>query len=225
MNSSELYDTFRSDVSDVAKPYLWSDDEVFRYMDAAYKMFVRLTGGITDFLSDATLIDIVAGEKVADSHPSILRVLHAERVSDGNPLRIVNTTDLNSVIQNDYGALRNLVNDRSIGTVHSMIIGRQKDKVEWASIPVEDDQAQLSVFRLPLEDICGFDHDLAEVDEMHHIYLLDWMKHLAYKKHDAETYDVNKSTHCGDEFRAYCLQAKGELERQRYKVGVVQYGG
>lgn len=225
MNSSELYDTFRSDVSDVAKPYLWSDDEVFRYMDAAYKMFVRLTGGITDFLSDATLIDMVAGEKVADSHPSILRILHAERVSDGNPLRIVNTTDLNSVIQNDYGALRNLVNDRSIGTVHSMIIGRQKNKVEWVSTPAEDDQAQLSVFRLPLENITGFDQELAEVDDMHHIYLLDWMKHLAYKKQDADTFDKGKSEEFKADFEAYCMFAKGELERKSFKVRVVQYGG
>lgn len=225
MNSSELYDTFRSDVSDVAKPYLWSDDEVFRYMDAAYKMFVRLTGGITDFLSDATLIDMVAGEKVADSHPSILRILNASRVSDGNPLRIVNTTDLNSIMQSDYGNVRSLLNDKTIGAVHSMIIGRQKDKVEWASIPIQDDQAQLSVFRLPLENITTFDQELDEVDDMHHVYLLDWMKHLAYKKQDADTFDKGKSDSFKADFEEYCLFAKGELERQRFKPLVVQYGG
>ena len=41
MNSTGLYDTFRSDVVDTARPYLWTDDDVWRYAADAHRMFIR----------------------------------------------------------------------------------------------------------------------------------------------------------------------------------------
>ena len=79
MNVLELYDQFRSDVVDVIKPTIWSDDDVFRYMDDAYKMFVRLTGGIADFTSDFARVNIVTGEKVGEYDKRILRIMKAYR--------------------------------------------------------------------------------------------------------------------------------------------------
>jgi hypothetical protein len=194
-------------------------------MDAAYKMFVRLTGGITDFTSEACSIAIATGERVADCHPSILRVLTAQRASDDAELKIVNITDLNTVSPSDYGAVRSLLRDTSTGAVHTMIIGRQKNKVEFISTPVADDEALLSVYRLPLDTISGAGQELSEVEDHHHIYLLDWMKHLAYRKQDADTFDKARSEECGQNFEKYCAFSKGELERTRHKTRVVQYGG
>ena len=225
MNSSELYDTFRSDVTDVAKPYLWSDDEVWRYMDAAYKMFVRLTGGISDFISDATQIEVAVGEKVADLHPSILRVTSAQLLSTGRSLYIANLLDMQNVSESDYGSVRRLIADDRDGPVHSMIIGRQKDKVEWVNRPVEADVVQLSVFRLPLETIVGAGQEFTDVHDTHHTYLLDWMKHLAHKKQDAETFDKGRAEQFKKDFENYCFFAKAELERMRHKTRVVEYGG
>lgn len=225
MNSGELYDTFRSDVVDTAKPYLWSDVEVYRYMDAAYKMFVRLTGGIKDFTSEVCEIAVSTGERVADYHPSILRFLTATRASDGTIVKIVNLNDEVSTRGSDYGIASSLLTDTRPGDVHSMLIGRQRGKVEFVGTPVVDDTIRLTVHRLPLVSVSDGSHPLDEVDSDHHTYLLDWMKHLAYRKQDAETFDKAKSEQCGQDFERYCFSVKAQHEREAYRVGAVAYGG
>ena len=64
MNVQELYDQFRSDMQDEEQDFLWTDVELFRYMNEAYRMFVRLMGGIADFTSDLCAVPIVAGEQI-----------------------------------------------------------------------------------------------------------------------------------------------------------------
>ena len=52
MTSNELLDMFRRDVMDVRRPYLWTDEEIYAYMNDAYNMFARMTGGISDYTTD-----------------------------------------------------------------------------------------------------------------------------------------------------------------------------
>lgn len=224
MNSGELLDAWRVDVVDVAKPYLWSDDEGYRYMDAAYRQFVRLTGGIPDFTSDATQVPIVIGESVVDLHPSILRIMSAYK-SNGTVLEIVNLTDAAYMQSSDYGVMRQLYLDGRSGPVRYMIIGAEKDKAKWVQVPTAADTVSLHIYRLPFVHIVDETHALADIDEQHHIYLLDWMKHLSYKKQDAETFDKTKSADAEVSFRKYCDQCKREWERYKHKTRVVQYGG
>ena len=225
MNSEELFDAFRSDIVDTATPYLWTEDEVTRYADAAYRMFVRLTGGIADFTSSATQIDIVAGEATAEMAPSILRVMSAYRASDGVEIIVANLTDAAFMRSSDYNIVRQLYNDTRPGPVNYMVIGTQPDVCKWVQIPSEDDVASLNVYRLPLTHITDGTHELSEVKEDHHTYLLDWMKHLAYKKQDAETFDRSKSNEHKTNFENYCAFCKTEWERYKHKTRVVQYGG
>jgi len=55
--------------------------------------------------------------------------------------------------------------------------------------------------------------------------LLDWMKHLAYQKNDADTYDTDESVRFGNEFIAKATQLKRELQRRRFPSGPIAYGG
>jgi len=66
---------------------------------------------------------------------------------------------------------------------------------------------------------------LSEVNEDHHIHLLDWMKHLAYLKRDSETYNKKASDEHAALFINYCSAAKAEAARYRSKVRTIQYGG
>jgi hypothetical protein len=226
INSGELYDTFRSDVVDEELPYLWKDEEVWRYMDAAYRMFVRLNGGIADFSSDATRITLSAGEEFVDLHPSLLRIMSAERVSDNGVVKIINNPELDSLVSDpDYSEIRTLARTNTPGTVKYLLIGTERNKGRVFHIPQVDDELSCVIYRLPLTNIVDGTHDLAEVDEDHHIYLLDWMKHLAYKKQDAETFDKTKSTEAGEAFKAYCEFTKAEWARYKHKTRVVSYGG
>lgn len=228
MKVSETYALYRQDVQDTSRPHLWSDSEVYRYMDEAYRMFVRLTGGIADFTSDATRVDIVAGEREAELSPLILRIMSAQRESDSHPIKIVNPTDPATFGTSDYGQLRSSLMSPQPGTVRAMVIGGQRGKCQWIDIPDADDAALLHIYRLPSYSIRGAedaDFEFDEIGEEHHYSLLLWMKHLGYSKADADTFNPEKARHFEDEFRAYCRAAKAEWERYKHKTRVVAYGG
>lgn len=225
MNSGELYDRFRSDVVDVEKPYLWSEDEVWGYMDAAYKLFVRDTDGIGDATSSATEVSVSAGEAFSDVHPSILKFRQAFLASTGAELNIINTQDTAKLTTSDYGVLRSLNAASQPGPVRNMIVGLERGKVRWAQVPVVDDTVNLVTYRLPLAAITG-DGQGFEIGEEHHIYLLLGMKAQAYQKQDAETFDRGRATDNEARFTAYCAKAKAEAERYKSKpVRSVVYGG
>lgn len=223
--ASELFEAFRSDVVDEVAPYLWKDTEIVRYADAAYRRFVRLTGGIHDFTSPITRVDIVAGEEIATVSPLILRFDKAQRESDGREIAIANWTDQGLMRRDDYGVSSFLYNDRAPGEVRYMVIGSEVGKVKWVSPPAADDVALLQVYRLPLTHIVDGTHTLSEVNEDYHIHLLDWMKHLAFLKQDSETHNKRASDEHRAAFIQTCAEAKAEMDRYRSKVRTVQYGG
>ncbi len=217
MTSDELYEAFREDIVDVAKPYLWSDAEVWRYMNDAYSMLVRLTQGIPDADSEATEVQIVANDGHGELHPSILRIMSATRRSDGAEIKVINATDLS--------AYKRLASLRESGRVEYMLVGSKPHACRWVGVPLTDDVCDLTVYRLPLVPITGPGQQLAEVEDMHHIHLLNWMKHLAYKKHDAETFNPSASKEYAAEFATYCDRVQAEWERYKHKTRVVAYGG
>lgn len=223
--ASELFEAFRSDVVDEVAPYLWKDTEIVRYADAAYRRFVRLTGGIHDFTSPITRVNVVAGEATAEVSKLILRFDTATRESDGKDIEVTNWTDRNLMRRDDFGFSNSLYNDGGVGEIRYMVIGNQEGIVKWVRIPAADDVVNLQVYRLPLTHIVDGTHTMDEINEDHHIHLLDWMKHLAFLKQDSETYDKDSSDRHGSAFVAYCAQAKAEMDRYRSKVRVVQYGG
>lgn len=230
MTSDELFDAFRNDVVDIALPYLWTDSEVWRYMNDAYVMFARLMGGIADKTSAITLIDIALGEKTAEVSPLILKFRQAELVSSGKKIEIVNETDMLLTTRADYGSVRTLYRNNQPGPVSYMVVGEDRNRlrgiVEWVQIPTENDQAQTSVLRLPLEKITDAGgQEFDDIGEEHHEHLLLWMKARAYGKQDAETFDRGKSEGYKAAFEQYCDRARLEYEKYKTKVRVVSYGG
>lgn len=228
MNSAELLYAFRSDVGDVERPYLWSNPEAFRYMDSAYRMFVRLVGGIADFTTpEVTRVNLRAGVDVYDLHPAILRIRQVMRASDNVEVRVINDLDQRNLFRSvyDYGQFRTLLQSNQPGEVRYLVTGQQRNKAKTIQIPMSADTLTMDVYRMPLTHVVNDTHPLDEVDEDHHMYLLDWMKHLAYKKQGAGAPDNGKSDEFELSFRSYCAQVKAEWERYKHKTRVVSYGG
>lgn len=225
MLATDLFAAFRSEVMDTAKPYFWSDADVWRYMNDAYSMFVRLTGGVADSSSDLTRVDVVPGEAEADVSRKILKFRSARLLSNGRPLEIINHTDFPLRSDTDYGAVSMLTANTLPGPVRYMVIGQQRGQVSWVRIPEVADTVQLSVYRLPLATLSVDGGELDEVDEEHHIHLLLWMKGLAYDKHDADSFDSTRRDQNKQAFMSYCDFAKAEWERAKSKVRTVAYGG
>lgn len=216
MNADELLSAFRHEVTDTETPYLWTDEEVYGYIDAAQKMFCRLTDGIADAATPSVCtLSITAGAPWVDISPLILKVRSAYRTDTGREVGVINVEDM---------ARRGWRFDGNRGRMQALIAGMTDHKLRVYPDPIEDVTVHLTVFRLPLHSVSDVQIDL-EIGDQHHWYLLDWMKHLAHKKQDAETYNKGRSDLFERSFRSYCDQAKREQERIRHKPRVVAYGG
>ena len=228
MNASELAAYFRSQVRDEVAPYLWSDDEILVYMNEAQKMFVRLTNGIYDVSSQACLVDVAAGEKYSSLHSSVLEIRKAYYVDPSTSYRrelnIINLADTARLSSVDYGIYHNPGIQDTVGIVSYMLVGEQKGKVRWINIPDSNATVELAIARLPLAALSNDQQDL-EVDDQHHIHLIEWMKHLAYNKQDGDAFNPKTSIESEMRFRAYCDFVWKEWERYRHTHRSIAYGG
>jgi hypothetical protein len=226
VNSTQLYELFRSDTTDTVPPYLWTDVEVFSYMNDAYTMFVRRIGGIPDYYTDSVCL-VTAKKEVETTkiHPKILFIREAHLEPKGEKVKVVNMQDDEYMQDEDYGLVRRIAVSKNIGHVRYLVIGIQDDVVKWVNIPDADYQVRLLVERLPLDDITGLGQEFDNVKDHHHLYFLCWMKHLAYSKQDADTFDKVKAAEEEARFSGYCLAARQEKEQYKHKVRVVRYGG
>lgn len=216
MNVETVLDVFRTEVNDISTPYLWADTEVYRYMNDAYVMFCRMTGGVADFTSDVTRVPVVTGEEVGELDKSILRIVRARRESDKAKVVVQNIPDEDFEFPSQTGR------------VSAMTMGVERGKCVWDKVPAEDDVVLLNVYRLPLREIVDSgddDFELDDVEPEHHLHLVHWMKHLAYLKNDADTFDKKKSIESREIFEAYCRQVKADWERYKHKTRIVAYGG
>lgn len=226
MTPSELLEQFRDDVSDIAQPYLWSDDEVYRHMNSAYRQFVRLTKGVADFTtSEVCEVTYSAGDQFVELHPSILRITKARLASDGREVSVKNINDMDKITgEADYGQ-RPGIDMNATGYVKYLVIGEQRNLARLVYVPDTADTLKLNVYRMPLETITGADSELTDIDADHHEYLSLWMQYRAYSKHDADAYDPKLAERRQQEFLAYCDSVKADWERYKTKTRVTAYGG
>lgn len=224
MEIKDLKTLFRKQVQDINKPYLFDDVEILQYLIDAQDRFVRELGGIRDSSTRAlTDIPVVTGAVLAKHSPYILRIRSAKLLTALRPLRIVNEGDLATVVVSDYGSITPMyLDDTDTGDVTAMVLGVEDNKVRWLKVPTTDDTCRMNIMRLPYPRIKD-DNGCLEIDEQHHMALLYWMKHMAYSKQDAETYDANLAEAAKAAFLEYAENAREDKERQRYKPRVVQY--
>lgn len=212
MNTTELLAVFREEVSDMELPYLWSDALIFRYIDDAQKQFCRLTYGIED--SRSFKITTLVNTEWYKLDARILKLRD-----------VVNLTTLGKdvpMIAAEKVADHGLRFDGSVGPVKALITGLEKDYVRTYPTPNVSEVLELRTFRLPVT--VEKDDDF-EIDEQHHLPLLDWVKHRAYNVQDAETTDTKKADKFETAFRNYCATSKIEQSRARRPVSAVTYGG
>lgn len=226
MKAGDLVKLLRNELNDRSAPYLWSDDELYEYVDCAQVMFARLTNGIPDSSSSICVQDVVEGDPVVVLHPKILRIRQARYVSnEGEPternrfLTLVNPEDLElgrPGFHEDYGPQYGFGFDYSkIGRADYLLTGADATQARLINIPDSDGRIYLTVQRLPLKTITCKD-DTFEIPEQHHRYLSYYAQHLAYLKQDAETFDRTRSAEAEEQFLQYCDLARRERERREH---------
>lgn len=217
MNSTEILETFREEMNDEADPPLWSDTLLFRYLDDAQKTFCRWTEGIEDSsTAEITRLAVVSGTEWYALDKRVLKVREAVDVSTGRPFGLYSAERAS-----DAG----IYFDGRPAQLKAFVTGLSKNMLRAWPFPNNTATVELRVFRLPLVPITDAGDQELEIDEQHHLSLLLWMKHRAYGKEDAETFDRSKRDDFEQRFQAYCARAKAEQVRLRHPAGTVQYGG
>src|SRR5450631_1099193 len=91
MDTQDLVDRFRSDLADVNNPPLWTDDDIYAYIDEAQSSFVRAVGGIPDSSTpNLAVISVAANDTQFVYDTRILKIRSAYRQSDGREVRVLN---------------------------------------------------------------------------------------------------------------------------------------
>lgn len=240
MTPVQLHDLFRVRVDDTVAPFLWSEDEIYRYMDEAQREFVRRTGGISDSSTEAIIrVEFSPNEAFAALSPLILTIRDASRETDGRMVDVFNIEDFKfdnlgrSRVREDYWSpwtawYRSVGPEwrqRTGSPIKAVIVGVEENKLRGWPIPTESDVVLLDVYRLPKDEIKKSSQCQFEIAQQHHFYLLQWMMDLAYQKQDVDTCDRDKAQGFEDKFVAYCERVWRENERKRHKPRAVAYGG
>lgn len=214
MTSGDLLALFRSQVDDLETPYLWTDDEVYGYIDDAQSMFCRKTDGIADAVSAATAFAVLPNDSYKPLSHVIKKIRGATRADNGRPIEVLNFEDL---------AAKYMRYDGKTGPVTTLVIGEQDDTARTWPVSNETLTINLLIFRLPVVAIT--DDQAFEISAEHHRHLLHWVFRMAFLKQDSETFDKQKSLESEKRFEMYCTEVTLEQRKKAHKTRVVMYGG
>lgn len=195
MNLSGLIAQFRYDVADKAVPYLWSDDEVTLWFnEAVNEAAIRARLIREDTNPDICVLNIQQDVTEYPLNQLITEIVYVSMVYPGNPTMIPYIIGKTSTDELDgsrpywrtqkYRPTALIINDTNVRT---------------DCIPDTDYTMNLEVYRLPLVDMAN-DNDVPEINGIHHIHLVKWVKHRAYERQDADTQDLQKSAKFESQF-------------------------
>lgn len=211
MDTTELRNLFRAEMSDTVVPYLISDDQVYRYLDDAQKQFCRWTEGIEDARSFT--IAIVPTVQWYDFDKTILKLRRITNAATGASVTVINPEKLEAA---------GIRFDGRTGPLKAVVAGMQKNTLRVWPVPNVAVVLALEVFRLSKTIDAG---DELEIDEQHHINLLLWAKFRAYGNEDSDVFNSRKSADYEVRFHNYCAESRKDQERARRVTGTVTYGG
>lgn len=215
MTPAELLSEFRRTTFDNVAPYLWSNSEVYGYIDQAHVEFARLgLGGIRDSRSELTTVTASAGEDFLVLSPKILKLVSARRADSDEPVDVVGA--------GHPDALRK----RGTGRLYALVTGEDDGGVRPVNVPDEDVELRLHVRRLPLAKITD-GASVFEIPEEHHRSLLWAAMSMAYSKQDGdgEAQDDAMAKDCWQQFLNKCSEAFLENQRRGGSRRCVAYGG
>lgn len=259
MTPAELVTTFRSEVEDTATPQLWSDADVYRYLNLALRQLARdadyfydtdTWASVSVVATDAQIptTSIPSGETTVPVTADVTRILRIERARLASSQRDLDILTMDQASRSltqptDYFYATSHAWETSTGTPRALITDYYDDgRYRLGPIPTVDDIVQLWVYRQPMFELSATDttanpqwkqsyaHGATAgiggvTDYEHQLMLLDWMKHEAYKKQDADTYDQKLSEDAKGVFKEKVMEIRRELKRKRRPAGTVAYGG
>lgn len=198
-------------LDDMAPPYLWEDTELIRYLNYAEVQACRRahllvdditrndngTGGTAstagtagiDGIKPLCILDIVAAQATYNLSPKILMIKRCQLLSMTFPLvGPVTYPELDELISGWRGTSGTVGTAGSGGNPY-YFLNEPGNTITFVQAPSVADTAYLVVSRIPLTPFTL--RSSPEVEEKYHEGLMNWAAHLAYRKPDADTLNLN----------------------------------
>lgn len=195
---SELLRRFRVDANDKVEPYFNEDVDVIAWLnDAVNEACIRGRLLHESQNSDACNIPVVAGNSQYSLHPSLYELTQVW-FEPANGYRGSNL----SLVSPEY------LDQRYSSENWRRLQGRPEFAIQddtgirLVPIPDVDGELQLEGYRVPLLPM-EKDTDVPEINQIHHVQLIQWVLHQAFKVPDAEFFDPNRSALAEQEFTDY----------------------
>lgn len=224
ITSDQIADFFRRDVNDPLEgpddapdaDSLWSEADVYRYMTFAVE---KVAEDVAGYFRTRTY-DVAAGQSELRLPWRVLDVRRAHLESSNRSLREVNINDL--VATRDYGPRTPMATswETVTGQPDRFCLNYQPNVLRLFPIPTQADRLTLTATFLPLPQSPGAPFPFDETADQQLVLL--WMKHLAYAKHDADSFNEAMSDKFGSQYASSVRDRHSQLLRRRRAPGNVR---
>jgi hypothetical protein len=166
-------------------PYLWSDNELTSFINQAVnEACLRARLNVDTTTPDVALINVVAGTASYPIHQAVFQIERAFLATSAETLYPFGFSELDQLDQS-WAQRSGRPKFYNLDMNHYMDGGELKHRLTINPTPIINEKLQLTVYRLPLEDMSG-DADEPDVPLVYQPDLLHWVCHLAYLKQDSE---------------------------------------
>jgi hypothetical protein len=188
MTLEELIAEARTRADDKDGRELWSDAEWTSYANDAEREACRRARLLVDSTTaEICMLMLEPGAQTLDLDPRILFIRRARLAGATRLLTPIHYRDLDEHRGAEW-------QDETGEPTHH-VLGMDELKFRPYPTPNAEGVVQLTVARLPLEDMLEGEH-APEIRAHHHMGLVDWMLYRAYSKQDSETLDkARAATH------------------------------
>jgi hypothetical protein len=196
MNVGQLEAEFRERADDLVEPYLWSPADFLRWLNQAQdEACIRQKLIFESVRPEICKIAVSEqGGSIYNISDRIAVIEYAYLVDASNcrhKLTLTDTDELDRVRPNWRECT-----DRPEFLIH------RDNTVQFGGLIRERYTLKLEVYRLPTNCLKE-ERDTPEINQVHHIHLIDWVLHKAYSKPDSETLNPGKSQKAEADFTDY----------------------
>lgn len=220
---AELITLFRSEVDDPVRfdgeegDLLWKPFEVLAYFNEGADRVLKKT----ETLYRQVALPVTAGSRLVKLPVYVRHIRDAYLRSTRRRIDEINTNDqARFFAASDYGRAL-LLSDDVPGEPTAYTRDFNAKGLWLDRVPQADDFLDIQCSAILAEPLTAED-DLPVTDAEDQRLILTFMKYRAYRKHDAETFDLQRSDTYKAEFDAHLLDRTADLRSVRRAPGVVQ---
>lgn len=193
MQLSQLINRFRVEANDKVAPYFIEDEDVIAWLNDAVNEACIRGRLLHESNVSISVQDTKSIYSLSKSIYEITRICFiANNGEQSNFLKLVSTGELDRIYCNDWANKK--------GQPEYAV--QTDTKIRLVPQPDSNGILQIEGYRVPLS-LMSSDSDEPEINQIHHVQLIQWVLHKAFSVVDAEFFDPNRSALAEQAFTDY----------------------